>query len=157
MFTCLVCKEEFDYPDFACKKRVGNHVVADKTYVHGGSANIQNIRDRRKFSPTVFLRADTEAITASGQIVHTEPLVVEFSDAKFTTGDPEKQYWLENMAAKKFPISWGEEGEKVWRQNQLNPNQQAELQKAELADLTRKIKESNDLLAQTRSRQKVSA
>jgi hypothetical protein len=157
MFTCTVCKKEFKYPDFVCTERIGNHVVAEKTYVHGGSSNIQNIRDRRRFSPTVFLRADTEAITPSGQIVHTEPLVVEFSDARFTTGDPEKQYYLENLAAKKFPISWGEEGEKVWRENQLSPTQQADLQKAELADLTRKIKESNDLLSQTRNRQKVTA
>jgi hypothetical protein len=157
MYTCTVCKKDFDYPDFDCTKQIGKHTVEAKTYVHGGSSNIQNIRDRRRFSPTVFLRADTQAITPTGQIVHTDPLVVEFTDAKYTTGNPEEQYWLETVASKKFPIYWGEEGEKVWRENQLSPTQQAEIQRAELADLTRKIKESNDLLSQTRNRQKVTA
>jgi len=158
MYTCTVCKKSFKYPSFGpCDEQIGNHTVEQKTYVHGGSSNIQNIRDRRKYSPVVFLRADTEAITPTGQIVHTSPLVVEFSDAKYTTGNPEEQYYLENVGAKQFPIFWGEEGEKVWRENQLSPTQQAEIQRAELADLTRKIKESNDLLAQTRNRQKVTA
>jgi hypothetical protein len=149
---CTVCNAEVEYPKFGpCHKQPGNHTVEPKTYVHGGSSHIQNVRDRRRFSPTVYLKADTEAIGLNGERIQTPALFVEFADARYTTTNPEQQWYLENSASKSLPIFWGDKGEEVWRKNQLSVEQQHTLATAELANTQRQIKEANALLEQTKN------
>jgi hypothetical protein len=120
---CLECNKEFKYPNFKCAELPGNHKVESKLYVYGGSVNIQNIRDRRKFAPEVTLKADTEATAEDGTKIRTSRCC-SLLGCRYTTENPEEQYYLENVAAKKFPIIWGPDAEETWRKNQLTPEQQ---------------------------------
>lgn len=151
---CKVCNAVVEYPNFQCSKQPGRHVVESKTYYHAGSATIQSIRDRRKFSPTIILKHEKQRMDENNLIVTEPGIDVQFFDAQYTTADPEEQYYLERLGAKN-EIFWGDEGLQMWRRNQLTDAQQVEIQKAELADLTekvRKVKESQDLLAQVKAR-----
>ena len=148
---CLECKKEFKYPNFKCEELPGNHKVESKLYVYSGSVNIQNIKDRRKFAPEVILKADTEATAEDGTKIRTAMLSVRFSDARYTTDNPEEQYYLENVAAKKFPIIWGDGAEDTWRKNQLTPEQQTAIVQDELKQAERKLKETNELLAKVKT------
>jgi hypothetical protein len=148
---CLECGKENKYPNFKCESRPGNHKVESKLYVYSGSVNIQNIKDRRKFAPEVTLKADTEATAEDGTKIRTQRLAVRFNDARYVTEDPEEQYYLENVAAKKFPIIWGDGAEETWRKNQLTPEQQTAIVQDELKQAERKLKETNELLANVKS------
>lgn len=148
---CIECNKEFKYPNFKCADLPGNHKLESKLYVYSGSVNIQNIKDRRKFAPEVMLKADTEATAEDGTKIRTALVSVRFSDARYVTEDAEEQYYLENVAAKKFPIIWGDSAEETWRKNQLTPEQQTAIVQDELKHAERKLKETNELLANVKS------
>lgn len=147
-FTCTVCKKGFDYPDFDCTRQPGKHSVETKNYYHLGGASIQNPRDRRMFSPTVVLNAGKERISDSGDSVTLGRVVITFNDGgTFSTSDPEQQYYLD----RKHGISEGEEGLKAWQKIYLTPEQRKNVAETELAEIDRKIREQNDVLARAKA------
>lgn len=131
-----------------CKKSRGKHTVAAITYFHPGARDVQDLRDRRKFAPTIVLMPRYDRVI-DGKPVQSRALNVQFYDGKLETSDPEVQYLLEE----KLDIAWGEGGLRMWREIYLTPEQQGNIAKAELADTQRQIRESNDLLAQVRAAQ----
>jgi hypothetical protein len=156
---CLDCAAEvafdgtdMEYQGFGpCKKHPGNHVVEAVTYYHPGARDIQDIRDRRKFSPVIHLVPVYHRIDPkTGNSIQTKGLQVQFGDGKLDTADPQIQFYLEQ----KPDIAFGEGGLKMWREIYLNPQQNLDIAKAELADTQRQIRESNELLAQVKANTK---
>lgn len=153
---CIDCGAEvgydgsdYDYQGFGpCKKHPGNHVVEAVTYYHPGARDIQDQRDRRKFSPTIHLvPVYTRIDPKTGNSIQTKGLQVLFQDGKLETADPQIQFYLEQ----KPDIAHGEGGLKMWRDIYLTTDQNLGIAKAELAETERKIKESNDLLARVQA------
>lgn len=154
---CQLCHDDVDYngadPKFfgfgPCKKKTGNHQVASITYYHPGARSVQDQRDRRLFSPIIILLPVYEYQAEGGKVFKTHGVYAEFSDGKFETNDPEKQWYLDQ----KGDIQTGTEGLEMWRSIYLTTEQNLGIQKAELADTQRQIKESNSLLEQLKAKQ----
>jgi hypothetical protein len=154
---CTLCDTAVEYdgtdPKFfgfgPCKKKVGNHLVESKTYYHPGGRDIQDQRDRRRFAPHIILLPVYEYQAEGGKIFKTHGVEANFYDGKFETADPEQQWYLDQKAG----IMSGDEGLKMWRQIYLTETQNLNIAKAELEDVNRQIKESNDLLAQVKAKQ----
>lgn len=131
-----------------CKRSRGKHSVAAVIYYSPGARDIQDQRDRRRFSPTIVLIPGYDRII-DGKPIQTRKLVVQFQDGKLETIDPEVQYMLEE----KKDVAWGAAGLQMWREIYLTITQQNDLAKAELEVTKREIRESNDLLAQVKAAQ----
>lgn len=134
-----------------CKKRPGKHRVESVVYYHSGARDIQDQRDRRKFSPQINLipsypRQDPK----TGLTVNTRGLMIQFGDGKYETEDPEVQFYLERNAE----VAWGDGGLQMWREIYLNERQQTDIMKAEREELqagNRKLREDNALLEQVKA------
>lgn len=161
---CTECGEMVDYNGTdekyfgfgPCKKKKGNHTVEAVTYYHPGGKMIQDIRDRRIFSPDIILLPVYEYQAEGGKILKTHGVSAHFYDGKFETADPEQQWYLDQ----KGDIQSGDEGLKMWREIYLTPEQNLSIKAAELkqkegelADIDRKIKENNSLLEQLKAKQ----
>ncbi len=131
-----------------CKKKAGNHQVAAKTYYHPGATSIQDQRDRRRFAPDVILLPVYEYQAEGGKILKTHGVSAHFYDGKFETVDPEQQWYLDQ----KGDILTGQAGLEMWRTVYLTTEQNLGIQKAELEDVQRQIKESNSLLDQMKAK-----
>lgn len=153
---CEVCKESVVYDEsrnwMKCSRLPGHHRVEEKTYFHLGGAHLQNLIDRRGWSPMVILRAGTEIIhnRDTGEKSISPTVKVIFMMQKVITSDPEIQFYLETKGDR--DIVWGKEGEDQWAKVYFTPDQQAARKRAELEALDRKITEQNALLAETQSR-----
>jgi hypothetical protein len=150
--VCLKCQKTFDYPDWKCSKKPGNHVVEEKTYYHPGASDNPDVKQRRYFSPRITLLPSYESKNPhTGETIKTTECFAQFADGRFNTTDPEQIYYLDE---KEFPT--GEEGLALWRSIYLSPEKQADIARAELADTKRQIKENNELLAAEKAKRKVS-
>jgi len=153
---CEVCKEQVTYDESKawakCAKLPGNHRVEEKIYYHLGGSHLQNLIDRRGWSPMVILRAGTEIVLnrETGQKGISPTLKVVFLMQKVITSDPEIQFLLETKGDR--DIVWGKEGENEWAKVYFTPDQQAARKRAELEAIERKIVEQNSLLAETQQR-----
>lgn len=155
---CLDCKAEVDYDGEdvfysgfgPCKRHPGKHRVECKTYYHSGARDIQDQRDRRKFSPQINLVPSyPKQDPKTGLTVNTRGLMVQFGDGKLDTEDPEVQFYLDRNPE----VGYGEAGLRMWRDIYLNEKQQTDVAKAELVDLevkNRKLREENALLEQVK-------
>jgi hypothetical protein len=148
LFTCLTCKQGFDYPDWKCARQPGNHNIPEKTYYHLGGGHIQNVRDRRMFAPRIVLNPGFESLSKTGDNVTVDRLEIEFNAGGiYTTSEPSEQYFLD----KKPGIVSGDEGLAAWQKMYLTQEQRNGILKAEAEDLERRVKESNDLLAKAKA------
>ena len=149
-YQCTTCKQEFEYPDWQCSKKPGNHTVEQTIYYHQGGRDIADIRDRVKFGPLVILSPGYEyaSPTDPGKRLTTRKLEVKFEGAKYATCDPEEQYFLDRKG-----FLTGETGLIEWRRIYWTPErqrQQAEVDIREanekLQSLNRELREKNTLL-----------
>lgn len=160
---CLDCGAdvEYDGDDLAnngfgpCKKHPGNHRVEGLIYYHSGARSVQDIRERRNFSPQIWLIPSyPKTDPKTGNTIQTRGLMVTFGAGKLETDDPEKQFFLDQRSGEIVP---GEEGERMWRDIYLDPQQQADFLRregAELADRNRKLREENTVLESVKARTK---
>jgi hypothetical protein len=119
-------------------------------YYHPGARDIQDQRDRRRFSPDVVLIPGYDYIDPqSGKMTLTRRLHAQFYDGKFETSDPEQQFYLDQ----KGDIQSGDEGLQMWRSIYLTTDQNLGIQKAELENVTRQLREGNTLLEQLKAKQ----
>jgi hypothetical protein len=154
---CTACGETVDYNGEdakwfgfgPCKKKIGNHIVEPVTYYHPGGKGIQDLRDRRIFAPDVILLPVYEYQAEGGKILKTHGVSAHFYDGKFETADPEQQWYLDQKGG----ILSGPDGLKMWREIYLTTEQNLHIQKAELEDVQRQIKEGNALLEQVKAKQ----
>lgn len=161
--TCLDCKETVEYDGSneeylgfgPCKKHPGKHRVESVIFYHSGARDIQDQRDRRKFSPQIVLRAGLTKMDESSGVrtVVSKPLMVHFGDGKYETADPEIQFYLYTNAQ----CATGPEGERMWREIYLNSDQRNAIidgENKELEAKNRKLREDNALLEQVKANQK---
>jgi hypothetical protein len=140
---CTECLRPVIYPNFNAENHAGKHRLPAKTYYHPGGRHIADLRDRRRFSPTLILRPAREYFDAKQQMAIAESqLAAKFSDGKYTTTDAEEQYYLDRHPEPKT----GDAGLEMWRSIYLTADQQTNVKKAELADLDRQINERKGLL-----------
>ena len=148
---CLACGLEFTYADgFDCAAQPGRHTVESKEYYHLGAGHIQNIRERRKFSPTLNLKSDMEVRDKiTGQISRVEGVLVHFREGgKYETSDPQEQYYLDMHPA----VMSGKEGMDAWDRMYLTQDQQTQKAQSQLQELQRQIRDSNALLDRVKSK-----
>lgn len=158
---CLACGETVTFerdaahPDgnWDCKKLPGHHKVQEKIYFHLGGGHLQNLRERRGWSPTVILRAGY-AITdpKTGAQMMQPTIRVTFPGQQLATEDPEIQFLVEKKNDKS--IAWGNEGRREWQRVYLSQEQQKDLANAELESINKQIRDSNALLADVQGRAK---
>jgi hypothetical protein len=138
-----------------CKRHPGKHRVESVIFYHSGARDIQDQRDRRRFSPQIVLKQGITTIdNATGvRKIITNGLMVQFSDGKLETSDPEIQFYLHSNAQ----CASGPEGLRMWREIYLNEHQQADIIKAENQELevrNRKLREDNALLESVKANQR---
>ena len=148
---CVVCKEDFAYPDFKCKKLPGNHRVESRAYFHMGGSNLSNVKDRRTWGPQMVLHARPQILDKeSGKLVDQQSIMVQFQPGgTLQTDNPEEQFYLETRCP---AVGWGDAGRKQWESIYLTTEQRQQLTSAELAATERKLAETNSLLAETQRR-----
>lgn len=143
---CLICKQKFEYPDFGCTKQPGNHVVAEKQYFHPGGKTVQSVRDRYFFGPHIVLVPGiTRLDNATGNFQRIAAVEVDFVRGRFSTTNPEEQYYLDRKP--------GLCDEATWENIYLTAEQQVTIAKGKLEDIQRQIKEGNSLLDQVKAKQ----
>jgi hypothetical protein len=149
--TCEVCDKTFSYPDgFDCSAQPGRHTVEKKVYYHLGGGHIQNIKERRLFTPTLNLKANEETRDKlTGQISSTPGVLVTFRESGiYDTTDPQEQFYLDQHPA----VLSGDEGHAAWEKMYLTPAQQLDRTTTRLADMQRQLREGNALLDAVKTR-----
>lgn len=118
--TCENCGQVFEPGQWWCENDA-KHVVPLKDYflAGGGRTLITNIPPFQ-YPAGWTPGADDEGLGG----------VVEFLDGRFTTSDPEQQYWLD--------LRGGFCTEEEWQAERMSPEQ---LRVARLQDLERRVKE----------------
>lgn len=156
---CVDCQAEINYngEDLEhlgfgpCKKHPGNHRVESITFYHSGARDIQDQRDRRRFSPQIVLLPSYPKVDPkTGLAVPTKGLMVQFYDGKYETDDPAKQFFLLTNAQ----CAIGPEGERMWREIYLTADQREAIVSAENSQLeakNRKLREENAILEQVKA------
>jgi hypothetical protein len=151
---CLACGKQFSYADgFDCSAQPGRHTVESKTYYHLGAAQVQSVRDRRMFTPTLNLQGGIEVRDkVTGEISRTEAVIVHFKESGiYETADPLEQYHLDQHPA----LLSGAEGREAWDKVYLTSDQQLSKAKDNLAAVQRQVREQNALLDATKARKQV--
>jgi len=138
-----------------CRKHPGKHRVEGVIFYHSGALDIQDQRDRRKFSPQITLVPGREKIdpVSGARLVAVKPLMVQFFDGKYETEDPEVQFYL--YANRQ--CATGPEGERMWREIYLNESQRNAILDAENKELEakhRKLREEVSMLEQVKANTK---
>jgi hypothetical protein len=146
-FKCLTCGKTFKVGDWTCTDGISNHIVEEKVYrsldathdpsnpnaQRDGRTRVCNIPPPRK-----VMRGDEVTWVGEGY--------VEFIRGRFSTSDPEQQYWLDKRPA--YNAS-----EEQWKAAWLTRDQQLTIREMELsAKETRLENERNELLSQTKER-----
>lgn len=151
-WTCLTCYKEFGVGKWTCVDGVANHVVAEKVYrvcdapaepgrpadgtalpVVRGRTTVCNIPPPRK-------------VMEGGEVKMIGEGSVEFINGRFSTSDPEKQYWLDKKPG------YGST-EEQWKRNWYSKDELLADKEAQLNSAQMRLEaDRNDLLAQTKQR-----
>lgn len=152
---CLNCKKKFESGQWTCIDGVSNHVVEEKTYRVLDAPSDRGTVAPGSSAPIVRGRTmvcnipPAKKVMDKGEVRMIGEGSVEFINGRFTTSDPEIQYWLD----KKPGYSATEE---QWKRNWLSDKELLAEKEIELRAREQRIEnERNELLAMTK--QKVSA
>ena len=150
---CLICNKEFKVGEWTCSDGVGNHVVAEKTY-----RAIDAPSDPGQVAPGSFkqiLRGQTvvcnippaKKVMVNGEVTMIGEGSVTFINGRFTTDNPELQYWLDKKPAYNCT-------EEQWKSVWMSKEEQLEEKRLELVAMQSRLEnQQNELLAQTKKRQ----
>ncbi len=155
-WKCLECGKKFTVGEWHCADGQTVHRVESKEYLMadapsdpghpapGSKVSVDSLRDGRtricNIPPDRTVLRNGEASVIPGGYV-------EFIRGRFSTDNPEIQYYLEKSRGKEFCTR------ERWNQVWLSDGQQLEMQRMELAaERTRLENERNELLAQTKQR-----
>jgi len=150
-FKCTQCNKEFSAGEWICTDGVSHHVVEEKTYrcldaPSDPSTKDASLKDGRTVvcnipPPKRVMEGNDAKWVGEGS--------VEFIRGRFTTSDPEQQYWLDKKSAYNAT-------EDQWRAAWFSKSQQLEVGRLELEAARQRLEnERNELLAKTK--QKVSS
>jgi hypothetical protein len=157
-FKCLICDKEFKAGDWTCEDGLSNHVVENREYLladaptdpgHPERGGMDSKRDGRTRicnipPPQKVMEGDTVKMIGEGY--------VEFVRGRFSTTDPQQQYWLDKKGGFCTQGQW----EVAW----LSQSQQLEIKEMSLKAREQRLEnERNELLAQVKQQKtaKVSA
>lgn len=148
-WKCLECGEEFGVGKWTCTDGLSNHIVQNKEYLladapsdpgHAASGGMDSLRNGRTVicnipPPQKVMEGDAIKWVGEGN--------VEFIRGRFSTTDPQKQYWLD----KKGGFCNQEQWERVW----LSQSQQLQLKEMALNAREHRLEnERNELLTQVK-------
>ncbi len=147
-WKCTECKKNFTVGQWTCADGSSNHVVEDKTYrcldaPSDPSTKAASLKDGRTVvcnipPPRKVMEGNEAKYIGEGN--------VEFIRGRFSTTDPEKQYWLDKKPGYNAT-------EEQWRSAWYSESQQLELGKLELAAGQQRLEnERNALLVNVKNR-----
>lgn len=151
-WKCLECGKEFGVNEWLCIDGVSHHRVEVKQYRtlgaptdtgHPVKGGMDSLRDGRTTvcnipPPKKVMEGDTVRWEGEGS--------VEFIRGRYSTSDPEAQYWLDKRPA--YNVS-----EEAWQAEWLSQGQQLELERMRLKGERERLEnDRNELLAQTKSK-----
>lgn len=155
-WKCVECGKEFSVGEWACQDGLSNHVVESKEYLladapsdpgHASSGGMDSLRDGRTRicripPPRKVMKGDEVAWEGEGY--------VEFVRGRFSSSDPEIQYWLDRKGGFCSQAQW----ESVW----LSQSQQLQLKEMNLKAREQRLEnDRNELLAATKEKTKIPA
>lgn len=150
-WKCVKCEKTFKVGEWLCEDRVTNHVVAEKEYLladaptdpgHPERGGMDSKRDGRTRicnipPPQKVMEGDEVRMIGEGY--------VEFVRGRFSTTDPQAQYWLDRKGGFCTQAQW----EAAW----LSQSQQLEIKEMNLKAREQRLEnERNELLAKTKEK-----
>lgn len=153
VWKCTSCDKKFTVGEWTCRDGQTNHIVEEKLYLlndapsdpghiaPGSTINV-SLRDGRT---RICGIPPPKKITEGTDTRYVGEGYVEFLRGRFTTADPEIQYWLD----RKGGFCTQEQWDAAW----LTEGQQLMKQKLEVEAMRGRLEnERNELLAQTKAR-----
>lgn len=152
-WKCLVCGKKFPVGQWTCSDGLSNHVVEDRIYrccdapsdpgygPGGKPLEVSNYGQTRVCNippPQKVMEGNDVKMVGEGS--------VDFVRGRFSTTDPQKQYWLNKRPEYNRT-------EEEWQANWLSNSQRNELERLQLkAERERLENDRNELLASTKQR-----
>lgn len=156
-WKCESCNKPFTVGEFVCVDGQSNHVVAAKEYLlndapsdpghpaPGGGLTMDSLRDGRTRICNI---PPDKQVVVNGELRTVPGGYVEFIRGRFSTSDPEIQYYLDKKGGWCTQDMW----ESAW----LSDKQRLDIERMKLTAMSQRLEnERNELLAATK--QKVGA
>ena len=154
-WKCLTCGKKFKVGEWTCQDGVSNHVVEEKIYRAldapqdiGYADSKGTPLDGSLFGETVVcsIPPPKKIIGENGEVSWSGEGSVVFHRGRYSTKDPEKQYWLDQRSAYNH-------SEEEWSARWLSMSQRLQLREQELHAREQRLEnDRNELLAQTKAR-----
>lgn len=152
-WKCLVCGKKFGVGEWTCSDGQSNHVVEEKYYLmndapsdpgHIAPGSTINVALRDGRTRICNIPPDKKVVV-SGEVQTVPGGYVEFIQGRFSTKDPEQQYWLD----KKGGFCNQDEWDRAW----LTEAQQLGKQRLEIDAMRQRLEvERNQLLESQKQR-----
>ena len=152
-WKCETCGKTFSVGEFVCVDGQTNHKVALKEYLladapsdpgHPAGGGMDSLRDGRLRICNI---PPDKTVMVNGEAMRVPGGYVEFIRGRFSTADPEQQYFLDKKNHYCTEAQW----EAAW----LSNNQQILLEKQRLAAERQRIEnDRNELLAQVKQQKR---
>lgn len=149
---CKVCEKEFKVGDWTCMDGQSNHIVDEKTYRALDAPTAPGRPAEGTLPPIVRGRTlvcnipPPKKVMKDGEVQMVGEGSVEFINGRFSSSDPEIQYWLDKKAAYN---ATEDQWKAVWlTKDELFAEKELELKARE----QRLENERNELLASTKKR-----
>lgn len=155
-WKCVTCGKTFKVGEWTCQDGLSNHVVENKEYLladapsdpgHASSGGMDSLRDGRTRicripPPRKVMRGDEVTWEGEGY--------VEFIRGRFSSTDPEIQYWLDRKGGFCSQEQWNN----VW----LSQSQQLQLREMQVHAREQRLEnDRNELLSQVQQQKKEKA
>lgn len=151
-WKCETCNKDFGVGHWSCSDGVSNHIVAEKTYrvldapSDAGRPAEGSLMPIVRGRTTVCNIPPPRKVMEGGEVRMVGEGSVEFINGRFSTKDPEIQYWLD----KKPGYSATED---QWKRNWLTKDELLAEKEMQLQGLESRLEnERNDLLTQVKGK-----
>lgn len=149
-WKCTVCEKKFKVGDWTCSDGVQNHVVAEKTYRVCDAPSDPGKPADGSLMPIVRGRTmvcnipPAKKVMEGGEVRMVGEGSVEFINGRYSTTNPEIQYWLDKKSA--YNAS-----EEQWKNTWLSKDELLEEKRLEVMALQQRVEnERNALLNQVK-------
>jgi hypothetical protein len=150
-WKCLTCGKDFTVGEWLCADGQSNHIVASKEYLladapsdpgHPAPGSTINVALREGRTLICGIPPD-ERVVINGEVTLQLGGSAEFFRGRFTTADPQKQYYLDKKGGFCSEAQW----EHAW----LSQDQQLQLERGKLDAMKQRLEnDRNELLAQVK-------
>src|SRR3954466_15959463 len=151
-WKCEICEKEFKVGDWICQDGISNHVVAEKTYRALDAPADPGRPASGSLTPVVRGKTVVCNIPPAKHVI--DPATkearqvgegsVEFLNGRYSTRDPERQYWLDKKPGYNST-------EDQWKACWLTKDEMLEEKRLQLVAMEQRLENhQNDLLAQTK-------